>query len=76
MVIIKPLISALTMGVAAYFTYGLLGKVLDASSTIQNAVMTLGAVAVGGVVYMIMILVTGGISKQDLDELKKKKENK
>ncbi|MBU3811578.1 MAG: polysaccharide biosynthesis C-terminal domain-containing protein [Candidatus Niameybacter stercoravium] len=76
LVIIKPLISALTMGVAAYFTYGLLGKVLDASSTIQNAVMTLGAVAVGGVVYMIMILVTGGISKQDLDELKKKKENK
>lgn len=76
LVIIKPLISALTMGVAAYFTYGLLGKVLDASSTIQNAVMTLGAVAIGGVVYMIMILVTGGISKQDLDELKKKKENK
>lgn len=38
--------------------------------------MTLGAVAIGGVIYMIMILVTGGISKQDLDELKKKKENK
>ena len=75
LVIIKPLVAAAVMGVAAYFSYALLGNVLDATSKIQNAIMTLGAVGVGAIVYLIVIFLTGGISKQDLQELKKKKEN-
>ncbi|MEG0086720.1 MAG: polysaccharide biosynthesis C-terminal domain-containing protein, partial [Niameybacter sp.] len=75
LVIVKPLIAAAVMGVAAYFGYGLLGNILDATSKMQNAVMTIGAVGIGAIVYAIVILLTGGISKQDLQELKKKKEN-
>lgn len=74
LVIIKPLIAALVMGVIASITYNALGNILDATSTIQNAIMTLGAVGIGAIIYGIVIYMTGGVSKDDFKELKKKKE--
>ena len=60
LMIIRPLISSAVMGAVAFGVY----KVLSAHS--GNAVSTLGAVAAGVVVYVIMVFVTRSIK---LDEL-------
>lgn len=74
LVIIKPIIASAIMGVGAILAYNGLGMMLDSTSMLQNAVMTLGSVGVGGIIYAIVIFVIGGISKDDIQELRTKKE--
>ena len=74
LVFVKPLIAAVLMGGVAFVTYRGLGSALDASSTLQNALMTLISVGSGAVIYAIIIFIVGGITKKDLLEFKKKKE--
>jgi stage V sporulation protein B len=74
LVLVKPLLSAGVMGIAAWAVYQLGKNVLSTDSFLQNAILTLGAVGVGAVVYVIMLLVTGGFTKQDINEIRGKKE--
>ena len=83
---LKPALSAIIMGVAAWAVYGVLSRILlnfsafqaltlNSSqamlSTLGNALATLGAIAVGGVIYIILVLVTHAISKEDLSLMPK-----
>ena len=72
-VVIKPLIASLIMGASAYGASKVLGKVLDMSSMRNNAIMTLGSVLVGAVVYVIVLVISGGISKEDITHIRKRK---
>ena len=71
-VVIKPLIASLIMGAAAYGTSKLLTQMLDMSSMRNNAVMTLGSVLVGALVYIGVLVVSGGISKEDIQHIRKR----
>lgn len=69
----KPALSAAVMGAAAWAVYGLLAKFLttevDGASVLTgtgNAAATLGAIAVGGIIYVALILATRAISREDL----------
>ncbi|NCB62877.1 MAG: polysaccharide biosynthesis protein [Clostridia bacterium] len=59
-VFVKPLIAALLMGAAAWAAYGLLSRFLG------NSISTLAAILVGGVVYLILVVVLRIIGKDDL----------
>ncbi len=58
---IKPVVSALTMGAAAYFSYSFIMEKLS-----SNAVATLGAILVGFVLYLALTLWMRMFSKKDL----------
>jgi stage V sporulation protein B len=58
---IKPLVSALIMGGAAYFSYGFILSKID-----SNTVATLGAILVAVVVYLFFILWMRMFSQEDL----------
>lgn len=72
-VVVKPLIASIIMGGAAYGTSKLMTNMLDMSSKTNNAIMTLGSVFAGGVVYLIVLVMTGAISKEDIAHIKKTK---
>ncbi len=72
-VVIKPLIASLVMGAAAYGVSKVLSRILDMSSMRNNAVMTLGSVLVGAVVYVVVLVISGGISKEDITHIRKRK---
>lgn len=57
----KPLISALTMGVAAWAVYGLTARFLP-----SNALCTLLAIAVAGCVYLALIVLLHAITRDEL----------
>lgn len=59
-VFFKPLIAALIMGAAAWAAYGLLSRFLP------NSVSTLAAIAVGGGIYLVLVVALHIISKDDL----------
>ena len=64
---LKPGISALVMGGAAWAVYGLATRfVLDKETFLGNAVATVLAIGVAVIVYFVLILVTKAISKDDL----------
>ena len=63
LMIIRPLISSVVMGGAAFAVY----KVLSAHS--GNTVSTLGAVVAGVVVYVIMVFVTRSIKLEELSSV-------
>lgn len=65
--IIKPVLGATVMAFAAFFTHKLLNIFLG------NAISTLIAIAIGGFVYMIMIIATRAISIEELEKLPKGK---
>ncbi len=75
----KPILSAAVMGGAVYAVYGLLARVLGGLAPFQsvvegetvlsgtgNALATLTAIGVGGILYVVMIVLTRAISKEDL----------
>lgn len=65
----KPLVSALVMGLAVWACYGLASSFLsgaDGLSNSANAVATLFSVAVGGTVYLVLVVALRAISPQDL----------
>jgi stage V sporulation protein B len=80
-IFVKPLAASVVMAACAWAVNGLLSHVLasmsafqsvDADGVVQglsrtgNAVATLAAIAVGGVVYLVLIVVLRAISKDDL----------
>jgi stage V sporulation protein B len=82
----KPLLASLVMAACAWAVNGLMSRVLvslpafqslDESGAVQglsrtgNAIATLGAIAVAGVVYLVLIVVLKAISKEDLSLMPK-----
>lgn len=77
-VFLKPLIASVFMGGAAWAVYGLLHRVLSrdvvnaAGETVRtigrvpNAAAVLAAIAVAGVVYLVLIVALRALSKEDL----------
>lgn len=59
-VFIKPLVSAAVMGGAVWAVYGLVSRFLG------NSISTILAIAVGGCVYGVLVVVLRAISKEDL----------
>ncbi len=59
-VFLKPLAASVLMGLAAWASYGLFSIVFG------NALSTLGAIAVGIIVYLVLILALRAISPDDL----------
>lgn len=76
LVLIKPIIASLAMGACAWGTYQGLGLILDSSTFKHNALMTLASVGVGVIVYAILLYAVGGISKEDISQIRTKKEKK
>lgn len=64
-VFLKPAVAAAAMGAAVWAIYGLLSRFLG------NAVSTLGAIAVGVVVYAILVVALRAISREDLSLMPK-----
>ena len=65
----KPAVSAVIMGLAVWACYGLSSSVLASPqglSNSANAIATLFSVGVGGVVYLVLVLVLRAISPEDL----------
>ena len=58
--LLKPLAAALVMAAAAWASYGLLNRVLG------NALSTVGAIGVGVIIYLILVLALRAISPDDL----------
>ena len=74
-VFVKPLIASAVMGAAAWAIYGLAAKVLSrvpageteaVLSRTGNALAALGAIGIAVVIYGILIVVLGGITREDL----------
>ena len=72
-VVIKPFISALLCAVTAYACHGIIVRIFpaDTSSSILNSdtVATLIAIILAAVVYVISILLIGGIDEKSLEGL-------
>lgn len=58
--LLKPLAAALVMAAAAWASYGLLNRFLG------NALSTVGAIGVGIIIYLILVLALRAISPDDL----------
>lgn len=72
-VIIKPLVASLVMGASAYATSRFLSNILDTNSKTNNAIMTLASVLIGAIIYFIVLIINGGISKEDIAHIKSSK---
>lgn len=59
----KPLVASILMGLAAWGSYGLLTNYLK----LGNTLATLGAILVGVVIYLILVLSLRILSRQDLE---------
>lgn len=75
-VFVKPAIAAVLMGAGAWGTYGLLARVMGGAgpadlSTLGNAVATFGAIGVGVLLYLVLVLALRVISKEDLELMPK-----
>ncbi len=73
-VIIRPLFSSLIMGLATFMTYYLLRRIIGEATLIQNAILTVIGIAVGGTIYLIMLFVSGAVKKEEINEILRKKE--
>ena len=58
--LLKPLIASLIMGAAAWAAYGLLSRVIS-----SNSVACLGAIAIAGCVYLVLVAALRIITKED-----------
>jgi len=58
---VKPLVASAVIGAAAYFSYGFLF-----ARTASNAISSLGAIAVAGVLYLVLIIWMRVFSEEDL----------
>lgn len=71
---VKPIISAIFMGIAVYIVYCdlnfLIGFVYN--GYLNNAVSTVLAILVGVLVYLYMLIITGGVRKEDFQYLPNK----
>jgi stage V sporulation protein B len=74
LVIIKPMLSTMVMGVLAAGTYYILAQFVGTDSFAKNALITFIGILVGGIAYLILIFLTGAITKKDIQEILNKKE--
>jgi len=65
--VLKPFIASAAMAAAAWASYGLLTNFLK----LGNSLATVGAIGVGGVVYLVLVLALRVISKEDLELMPK-----
>lgn len=65
-VFMRPLLSALGMGLAAFLSYELLAVLLN-----QSKLATIAAVLIGALVYGILLILTGTITSKDLEFMPK-----
>lgn len=63
---VKALLSAAFMGAGVLLAYDFAMR-----QTLGNSLSTLTAILIGGIVYLIMMILTGGILKHDLENLPK-----
>ncbi len=63
--ILRPVVSVVAMSISVLFTYGRLERMFG------NTIAVLGAIAVGGIIYGLMLLTTGSIKKADFEMLPK-----
>jgi len=64
---LKPFLSSAVMAGAAWASYGLLTNFLH----LGNAISTIFAIGVGGVVYLVLVLALKAISREDLELMPK-----
>ncbi len=74
LVIVKPFLSTAVMGIIAWGTYFGLAGIIGVDSFKQNALVTLVSIAIGGAAYLILIFLSGAITKKDIAEILNKKE--
>lgn len=65
-VFLRPILSALGMGLVAYLSYGALGRILSSTK-----IATIAAIMIGAVAYLILLIITGTISSKDLEFMPK-----
>lgn len=65
--IFKPFVASAVMAASAWATHGLLANVLG----LGNSLSTIGAIGVGGVIYLVLVLSLRVISKEDLSLMPK-----
>ncbi|MDY0235863.1 MAG: polysaccharide biosynthesis protein [Gudongella sp.] len=69
-IFLKPLLSAFGMAIIARISYNLL------YGFVGGAIATLGAVAIGGIIYFVLLIATGTLTEEDLSFLPKSKKLK
>lgn len=69
-IFIKPLISSIGMAVVVSLSFGFL------QNLIGPKIATLGSVLIGGLVYIVLLLITGTITNQDIELFSKNKKTK
>ena len=62
----KPLAASVVMAAAAWGSHGLLARVLNGSLT-RDMAATAGAILVGVVVYVILVLALRTLTREDLE---------
>ena len=72
LVVIKPALASLIMGIGVFITYKGLIKMFTGSSMIHQGIVTLGAVSVGGILYILFIALLGGVTKEDIRQIRNK----
>ena len=74
-IFLKPMIASVIMGGAAWAMYGFLfrllsrvpdGETIRVISWTGNAIATLGAIGVAMVIYLVLVILLGALSKDDL----------
>ncbi len=68
-IFLKPLAAASVMGLGAWSVYGLLSKLFSHGGVLSssgNALATLAAIAVAGVIYLVLVVTLRAISREDL----------
>lgn len=63
--LLRPLLSAVIMGVAVYGTYFLLGQFFTAASRLHAVILCGAPIAVGAIVYFVCVIVFKAIKKED-----------
>ena len=63
---IKPLFASIMCALAAWATYGLLDKLIGSDSRLIGALMTVTAIVVAIIVYVAVILLIKGMTKEDI----------
>lgn len=71
---VKPIISSIAMGVLVFFVYYVLNTLTGFISTgyINNAFSTIVAILVGGLTYIFVLAIIGGITNRDIERMPKK----
>lgn len=63
--LLRPLLSAVIMGVAVYGTYFLLGQFFSATSRLHAVILCGAPIGVGAIVYLVCVIMFKAIKKED-----------